>query len=78
MPGRDQQGNLRSTILHSPQPTAQQLFSLSPYKDGLLNFLCETRCDEELLESTLGSTRLYIGGGFKYETNSVGPTLYNW
>ena len=59
-------------------PRPQQLFSLSPNKAGLLNFPCETRFDKEQLKPTLCSTRLYIGGGFKDETKSVGPTLYSW
>ena len=40
-------------------------------KAELLNFLCETWSKEEQLSPTLGLTRLYLGGGFKEETNSV-------
>ena len=53
--------------VHDPQ----QFFSLSPNNAGLLNFLCETLCDEEQLQPTISSTRLYLGGGFKDETKSV-------
>ena len=56
---------------HYTVPDPQEFFSLSPNKTGLLNFLCETWCDEEQLEPTLSSTRLYLGGGFKAETKSV-------
>ena len=63
----------------TPSPThCTIVIHLSPNNDGLINFLCETRCDEEQLEPTLGSARLYIGGSFKDETMSVGPTLYSW
>ena len=45
---------------HYTVPHQQELFSLSPNKAGLLNFLCERRSDEEQL-----------GGGFNDETKSV-------
>ena len=56
---------------HYTVPDPQEFSSLSPNKAGLLNFLCETWCDEEQLEPTLSSTRFYLGGGFKDETKSV-------
>ena len=56
---------------HYTVPDPQELFSLSPNKAGLLNFLCETWCDEKQLEPTISSTRSYVGGGFKDETKSV-------
>ena len=56
---------------HYTVPDPQYLFSLSPNKAGLLNFLCERWCDEEQLEPTLSSTRSHVGGGFKDETKSV-------
>ena len=52
-------------------PDTQELFSISPNKAGLFNFLCERWCDEEQLEPTLSSTRLCLGGGFKDEMKSV-------
>ena len=48
---------------HYTVPNQQELFSLSPNKAGLLNFLCERWCDEELL-----------GGGFKDEMKSAHVT----
>ena len=62
---------------HYTVPKPQYFFSLSPNKAGVLNVLCETRCDEDQLEPNFVSTRLYLGGGFKDETKSVGPTLYS-
>ena len=75
MPGRDQQDNLRSVIItQSPENNSYSL-DLPSRPDF---FMCETRCDQEQLKPTLGSTRLYLGGGFKDETKSVGPTPYSW
>ena len=50
---------------HYTVPHQQELFSVSPNKAGLLNFLCERWSDEEQL-----------GGGFKDETKSV--LVYSW
>ena len=52
-------------------PDPKDFFSVSANKAGLLHFLCETWCKKELLAPTIGSTRLYLGGGFKEETKSV-------
>ena len=71
MPCRAQQGHLRSVSITQSLTHNSNLFSLSPNKAGLLNFLCETWCDEEQLEPTLSSTRSYVGGGFKDETKSA-------
>ena len=76
MPGHDQQDYEISEHYTVPKP--QYLFSLSPNKAVFLNVLCETSCDEEQLEPTRGSTRLYIGGGFNDETKSVAATRYSW
>ncbi len=44
---------------------------MSANKARLLSFLCETWSEEEQLEPAIGSTCLYLGGGFKEETKSV-------
>ena len=38
---------------------------------NLLRFLCEEWCQNETLKSALGTTHLYLSGGFKEETRSV-------
>lgn len=52
-------------------PDPQEFFSVSANKAGLLSFLCETWSKSEQLAQALGSTRLYLGGGFEEETKSV-------
>ena len=69
MPGHDQRG--KEFSYHYAVPNPEQVFSLSPNNAGLLNFPCVRWCDEEQLEPALGSTRLFLGGGFKDETRGV-------
>ena len=64
MYARSQQAKQFEISEHYTVPNQQELFSLSPNKPGLLNFLCERWCDEEQL-----------GGGFKDETDSVLVTV---
>ncbi|KAK1900297.1 Mitochondrial import inner membrane translocase subunit TIM21 [Dissostichus eleginoides] len=49
----------------------KEFFAVSANKANLLSFLCEKWCEDEQLEPGLGSTHLYLGGGFKEETKSV-------
>lgn len=44
---------------------------MSPNRSGLLRFLCETWSENELISPSLGSTWLYLSGGFKEETKSA-------
>ena len=46
-------------------------FSVLANQAGLLNFLCETRTEDDKLEPSMDSTRLYTGGGCKDEIKSV-------
>ena len=52
-------------------PEPDEFFSVSSNKAQLLDFLCETWCKEEQINLSIGSTKSYIGGGFKDETRSV-------
>ncbi len=52
-------------------PDLQEFFSVSANKAALLSFLCETWSKNGQLNPSLGSTRLYLGGGFKEETKSL-------
>ena len=52
-------------------PYPQGFFAVSANKATLLSFLCNEWCENEKLQSALGPTHLYLGGGFKEETRSV-------
>lgn len=52
-------------------PDPQEFFSVSANKAALLKFLCETWSKSEQLNPALGSTCLYLGGGFNEETKSM-------
>ena len=52
-------------------PDPQEFFAVSENKANLLRFLCEEWCQNETLKSALGTTHLYLSGGFKEETRSV-------
>ncbi|KAM3603902.1 uncharacterized protein V6R79_003817 [Siganus canaliculatus] len=52
-------------------PDPKEFFAVSSNKANFLNFLCDNWCETEKLEPVLGSTHLYLGGGFKEETKSV-------
>ena len=58
-----------SEQFQAPDPV--NFFSVSANKAGLLNFLCETWSEDEQMEPSMGSTRLYLGDGFNEETKSV-------
>lgn len=58
-----------SEQFQAPDPV--NFFSVSANKAGLLNFLRETWSEDEQMEPSMGSTRLYLGGGFNEETKSV-------
>ena len=58
-----------SEQFQAPDPV--NFFSVSANKAGLLNFLCETWSEDEQMEPSMSSTRLYLGGGFNEETKSV-------
>ena len=52
-------------------PDPQEFFSVSANKAALLNFLCETWSNSEQQNPALGSTCLYLGGGFNEETKTI-------
>ena len=52
-------------------PDPQEFFAVSENKANLLRFLCEEWCQNETLKSALGTTHLYLSGGFKDETRSA-------
>ena len=48
-------------------PDPQEFFAVSENKANLLRFLCEEWCQNETLKSALGTTHLYLSGGFKVQ-----------
>lgn len=52
-------------------PDPQEFFAKSANKANLLRFLFDGWCESEVLSPALGSTRLYLGGGFKEETKTM-------
>ena len=52
-------------------PGPYEVFAVSATKANLLSFLCENRCENEQVQSTFGSSQLYLGGGFTEQTKSV-------
>ena len=52
-------------------PDPQEFLSVSANKAALLNFLCETWSNNEKQNPALGSTWLYLGGGFNEDTKTI-------
>lgn len=51
-------------------PDPLELFPVSTNNAALFNFLCMAWSQNEELKSSIGSTHLYLGGGFTEETKS--------
>ena len=52
-------------------PDSAHFFGVSQNKSRLLAYLCEKWSTDEVTNSSLGSRKLYLGGGFLDETKSV-------
>ena len=56
---------------HFKAPDPTEFFAVAKNKARLLRYLCEKWSTDEIQNPALGSTRLYLGGGFEEETKSV-------
>jgi len=69
--GQSRQAKVFEVSEQYKTPDPQEFFSVSANKAALLNFLCETWSNSKQLNPALGSTCLYLRGGFNEETKTM-------